>query len=437
MQNGIRELREYSRWRRMCRSTSGGTSPASGWPAAARARISVDETSGVSAWTRKMHGDAARSAPGGSVPTSHMRPARCGSRVRSRSNDCPGREITTKCARPRTSGYSCHVAISANASVPVMKNKLRGRPPAGLQRAQGHRGERRPRGAKLEVAGDEAIPRAHGKRDHREAMEGRRPRLRRAVRRLVRGDEQDLVEAQRRTGGFRGGQVPDVDRVERAAEHAGSTLSAHWSNPPPVPSSPGFPSPAGSSAPVESVFPAQSAFLGASGFSRTIRRGASISPPAPDDSRPASSGPPRSTILGQTASSSAVHALARDGGDRHQGKPQAGGAFAQPLQPLGLVERVDLVRRHDLRPLQHLGLEEPQLAPDHVEVVRRLASRRRRHVHDVDDDLGAFDVAEELVAQALRRGAPLRSGPARRPRRSCGRRSSRTTPRCGVSVVNG
>ena len=32
-----------------------------------------------------------------------------------------GRETTTKFARSRTSGYRCHVSISANASAPVMK----------------------------------------------------------------------------------------------------------------------------------------------------------------------------------------------------------------------------------------------------------------------------------------------------------------------------
>ena len=44
---------------RMCRSTAGGTSPVIGCPSAQRARMAVDDTSGVGRFTRKIDGASA------------------------------------------------------------------------------------------------------------------------------------------------------------------------------------------------------------------------------------------------------------------------------------------------------------------------------------------------------------------------------------------
>ena len=250
-------------------------------------------------------------------PRTCARPGAAGASAAA-SNDCPGREITTKCARPRTSGYSCHVAISANASVPVMKNKCEaGRPPACSARKR-HRGERRPRRAKLEVAGDEAIPRAHGKRDHREPVKGRGPRLRRdRCGGWCDGMSKTSSRRQRRTGGcpradrcptWIGSNVPPSTRfdVERSlVQPAARPLFPRV----PVPRR----SPLRSNPCSRPISVPRRIRLQPDDPERRVDLA-----PAPDDSRPASSGPPRSTIRGQTASSSAVHALARDGGDRQQ-----------------------------------------------------------------------------------------------------------------------
>ena len=115
---------------------------------------------------------------------------------------------------------------------------------------------------------------------------------------------------------------------------------------------------------------------------------------------------------------------------------------AQPLQPVGIVERVDLVRRDDHRLVLQLlagGVaagKQRQLAHDHVEVLDRIAAARRRDVDEVDQHLGAFEVAQEAVAEAVARvrafDQPGHVGDDEAP--VAGRP---TTPRFGLSVVKG
>ena len=87
----------------------------------------------------------------------------------------------------------------------------------------------------------------------------------------------------------------------------------------------------------------------------------------------------------------------------------------QLLEPLRLVERVELRRGDDLhafgdRRVPELGagvrLVERQLAADDLEVLDRIAAAERGHVDEVDEHRAALDVAEEAVPQA---GAGVRA----------------------------
>ena len=68
---------------------------------------------------------------------------------------------------------------------------------------------------------------------------------------------------------------------------------------------------------------------------------------------------------------------------------------------LRIVERVDLVGGHQLRLLEQLRVVELELAADGVEVLDRVASRRAGDVDQVNQHLGALDVAQELMAEAV------------------------------------
>ena len=82
--------------------------------------------------------------------------------------------------------------------------------------------------------------------------------------------------------------------------------------------------------------------------------------------------------------------------------------------------------------------EQLQFAADDFEVLDRIAAGRRRHVDDVHQHLGAFEVRQELRAEAV---AEMRA--LDQPRHvgddeaAVVRSSVGTTPRLGVSVVNG
>ncbi len=102
-----------------------------------------------------------------------------------------------------------------------------------------------------------------------------------------------------------------------------------------------------------------------------------------------------------------------------------------------IVERVDLVGGHDLRLGRELGSKQLQLAPNGVEILDGIASGRARHVHDVHQHLGALEVAQELMAEAE---AAMRAfdqpGHVGDDEAAIAAQSP-TTPRFGVSVVNG
>ena len=60
----------------------------------------------------------------------------------------------------------------------------------------------------------------NGQRDEREAMKAGGERIGRPMRRVARGNQPHLIEVQRATCGVGGVEMPEVNRVERAAEDA-------------------------------------------------------------------------------------------------------------------------------------------------------------------------------------------------------------------------
>ena len=72
----------------------------------------------------------------------------------------------------------------------------------------------------------------------------------------------------------------------------------------------------------------------------------------------------------------------------------------ETFEPRRIVERVHLVRRHELRLCRNLRIEEAELLDNRGEVVHRIASRCARHVDDVDQHLCPLDVAQKLIAKA-------------------------------------
>ena len=127
-------------------------------------------------------------------------------------------------------------------------------------------------------------------------------------------------------------------------------------------------------------------------------------------------------------SCAAILALARDfapdgleqrvealpGGRRHRVERNTGRLqmCLEPLQALRLVERVDLVRRDEQRLVREplsgrvASREQRELARDDVEVLDRIAARGRRHVDEMDQHLGALEMAQEPVPEAVARCAP-------------------------------
>ena len=103
--------------------------------------------------------------------------------------------------------------------------------------------------------------------------------------------------------------------------------------------------------------------------------------------------------------------------------------FSSAVDALRIVDRVDLVGGDQLRLLEQLRVVELELAANRVEVLDRIASRRARHVDEVNQHLGALDVAQELMAEAVALVRAFDQARARRRRRSCDRRSAR--PRRG------
>ena len=115
---------------------------------------------------------------------------------------------------------------------------------------------------------------------------------------------------------------------------------------------------------------------------------------------------------------------------------------SQPGQPIRIVERVELVRgdQHRLVGEPFAGGvaagEERELARDDVEILDGIAAARRREVDEVHQHLGALEVAQEAMAEAVAR---MRAFDQPGTSATTNDRSSErpTTPRFGIRVVNG
>src|SRR5690554_2819182 len=113
----------------MYEATAAGTKLSSRSPREARARISVDETSGVWASTAMIRGGEESASSEGEI----MRSTSEGTRARTAAREIPGLVMTTKCAASRMSGKRYQLAISANASAPVMKKICEGLRPSACR----------------------------------------------------------------------------------------------------------------------------------------------------------------------------------------------------------------------------------------------------------------------------------------------------------------
>ena len=99
-----------------------------------------------------------------------------------------------------------------------------------------------------------------------------------------------------------------------------------------------------------------------------------------------------------------------------------------------LGQQVDLVQDDDLRPLVEPGAVERELAVDRREPLLGVALGGVDHV---DEQPGALEVREELVAEPDALARALDQARARRRRSAGGRRATSTVPSTGASVVNG
>ena len=102
------------------------------------------------------------------------------------------------------------------------------------------------------------------------------------------------------------------------------------------------------------------------------------------------------------------HALAGDGRDREDREPPLAGLRPQASSRSGSSSASILLAATSCGRSSSSARNSSSSRRMTVEVVRRVAPRGRRHVHQVDQDLRALDVAEELVAEAVARGARLR-----------------------------
>src|SRR5205085_12601765 len=75
------------------------------------------------------------------------------------------------------------------------------------------------------------------------------------------------------------------------------------------------------------------------------------------------------------------------------------GARTQTLQPLRLVERVKLCTDDDLRSLGKVRIVGAQLAVDLLVIFTRIASRLRREINQVQQQLRPLDVAQETITK--------------------------------------
>ena len=100
-----------------------------------------------------------------------MRAATAGTRGMMSSGVVPARPTTAKCAASSTPGNSCHVAMSANASAPMMKKICDGRQPSPMQCLQRGHGVGRALPLQFEITGRQTGIAVDRQRQQREAVE--------------------------------------------------------------------------------------------------------------------------------------------------------------------------------------------------------------------------------------------------------------------------
>ena len=86
---------------------------------------------------------------------------------------------------------------------------------------------------------------------------------------------------------------------------------------------------------------------------------------------------------------------------RKNRRPRALARSSSACDAVFIIERVDFVRGDQLRLGREIRSEQFQLAADDVHVRDRIPARHARHVHEVDEHFGAFEMAEELVSESL------------------------------------
>ena len=102
-----------------------------------------------------------------------------------------------------------------------------------------------------------------------------------------------------------------------------------------------------------------------------------------------------------------LHAASRSSGtpgagdrrDPEERQAERLGSLAQSAHPAFIVERVDLVGGDELRLGGQLRPEQLQLPAHRVEIVHRIAAACARDVDEVHQDLRAFEMPQELVAE--------------------------------------
>ena len=160
----------------MCCCTRGGTRPAIGVAAPRGARGSQSTTRPASAH-RSEKSRVVAAAIGVARPC-RIRPAQRAAAGRpAASTRCPGRETTTKFAQVENARDSrCHVAISANASAPMMKNSSDA-PSRAREAGRACRTCTTARRGAVRRRRPPARRRPHRQRHHREPVKGRGERL--------------------------------------------------------------------------------------------------------------------------------------------------------------------------------------------------------------------------------------------------------------------
>ena len=207
----------------MYAATAGGTRPSSDSRRAARPRIAVDETLGVSTATSMMRGVEGTASSAGSI----MRSARAGTRPRSVSIENPGRATTTKWASVENLRIAVPGGNFCERVGPGDEENLRRRQAVAIERRERVVGITTGRGV---AAPDRKPPirrRRDGEPDHLYSMILRRLWTVRAMWRAGGWNEPHAVQGERLLSRPRRGKMAVMNRIERAAEQAHRRAPGH------------------------------------------------------------------------------------------------------------------------------------------------------------------------------------------------------------------